>query len=149
MNILAIKIGPQQIMGNGAVDTGYRAIIAVTRITAKLQTTVYFGNSLYMIHNEVGQLDAVQGYQFFLNQWLNRPMTWGQLAEVPPNPLVSTRRFMLAPPMPPLPPTSEGTMSLLSSGFDPLRGYWLEFAGNFFLTSTIFRNFNGVTRDGC
>jgi hypothetical protein len=140
MNILGIKLAEEQELANGAVDTGYRVLLSVTYILAKVQTTVMFGNSLYLIANHVGQMNGEDAFNAFVGQFINKPKTWGQLVEVPP-PLRA--HFFTGIPMP-QPPASEGILTVLSSGYDPMRGMYVEFAGNFFLSFPLFQDFKNV-----
>ena len=151
-NVLAIQSGipdPAAVLPWDGVpfQDGWRAVMAVTRILAKVQTTVIFGNSLYMIWYDIGTMNPQQGFVYFLKQYYNRPMIWGQLSQ-PPFAAIPGRYRTLVPTPPPPPPIAQGNMTVLSSGFDSLYGYWVEFAGNFFLTSPIFKNFNNIIRDG-
>jgi hypothetical protein len=36
---------------------------------------------------------------------------------------------------------------MLNAGFDAFRGYWIEFAGNYFLQFPLFKDWPNVTRD--
>jgi hypothetical protein len=123
--------------------------MAVTRILAKLQTTILYGNSLYMMGWDAGQLNAQEGFIFFTSQTYNRSCIWGELSVMPPSAvpgLIYGQGMQSA--FPPPPPAKKGTIKLLSSGFDPYRGYWMEFAGNYFLTFPIFKDWPNVIRDG-
>ena len=150
-NILAVRILPDRELAPNQfgvqVRTGLEAVLAVRTILAKVQTTVFSGESLHMIWHDVGQLSTTQMFAFFMNEYINKPMTWSQLSEMPP-PMDNFRTYLQAQP-PAAPPTAEGTMTLLTCGYDPLRGYWAEFAGNYFLTTPIFKNWASlVVRDG-
>jgi hypothetical protein len=145
-NILAIKVGPEQTMGS-TVDTGLRAVLAVTFINADIQSYTVYGNSLYMIHYDVGQLDCFQAFSFFCKQFYNQPKEWHQLAAPPPNPLMTSSQIYLIAQPPPPDPIAVGIMTLLDSGYDPLKGYWLQFAGNYDLTCPLFPQFSGVNRN--
>ena len=146
-NILAVRIGEQQDWSNGAVDTGLRAVLAVTFITTDIQTYTAYGNSLYMIHYDVGQLDVYDAFAFFCKQFYNQSREWSQLAAPPPNPLLQSSQIYLTPFAPPPDPLGVGMMTLLNSGYDPLKGFWLQFAGNFDLTCPLFSGFAGVQRN--
>lgn len=151
-NILAVQIGPAQDMGTGQAggivkDTGQRAVLAVTFINADTQTTTFYGNSLYLIWYNVGQLDCIQAFTFFCKQFYNKNYVWWQLNAPPPNPLMASSQVYLIPQAPPPPPVASGNMTLLNSGYDPVRGYWLQFAGNFDLTIPLFKGFGGVNRN--
>lgn len=151
-NILAIRLSmpePSVVLPWSGVpfEDGWRAVMSVTRILAKVQTTIFYGNSLYMIWNNIGTMSPQEGFSYFLNGYSKRPMWFGQLLQ-PPYAAVPAKYRMLIPTPPQPPPTAQGTMTMLSSGFDPLYGYYIEFAGNFFLTSPIFKDFPLVVRDG-
>ena len=129
-------------------DDGWRALMVVTRIMAKVQTTVFYGNSLYMIWYDIGSLTREDGFAWFLKNYYNKPLTYGQLVS-PPYAAIPARYRILAPTPPPPPADSQGTMTLLSAGYYPVYGYYMEFAGNFFLTSPIFQNWSSqVVREG-
>lgn len=146
-NILAVQVGPQQQMGNGVVDTGQRSILAVTFIEAYTQATKFYGNSLYLIWYDVGQLDSIQAFTFFCKQFYNKSFLWWQLAVPPPNPLMASSQIYLTPRPQPIPPIGSGMMTLLDSGYDPLRGYWLLFEGNYDLSIPVFKGYTGVNRN--
>ena len=155
-NIFALQIArpqPQQITppGFGGVpfDSGLRAMLSVRTIWAKVQTTVLFGNSLFMIWYNIGQLDPQTGFQMFLKPYFNRPILGAQMA-MPPfaaTPALYLKANSLPVPPPPS-PVAEGLVTPLNAGFDALRGYWIEFAGNYFLTFPIFKDWTNVIRDG-
>jgi hypothetical protein len=151
-NILAVQVGEAQNMGTGqaggiVVDTGQRAILAVTFINADIQTTTFYGNSLYLIWYNVGQLDCIQAFTFFCKQFYNKSYLWWQLAVPPPNPLMASSQIYLVPRPPAPPPIASGMMTLLDSGYDPLKGYWLKFAGNYDNTCPVFKGYTGVNRN--
>jgi hypothetical protein len=142
-NILAVQLGEEQTWANGAVDTGQRAVLSVTGISADVQTTTFYGNSLYLIWYNVGQLDCFQAFTFFCKQFYNRPMMWWQLAAPPPNPLLQSSQIYLIAQPPPPDPIAGGTMTLIDSGYDPMKNYYLTFQGNFDLSIPLFK------REGC
>jgi hypothetical protein len=151
-NILTIRLGvpePGQVLPWSGVpfEDGWRALMSVVHIVARVQSTVVFGNSLYMIWNSVGSMSPQQGLAFFLKPYFNIPMVFGQLSEPPFAAIPGRYRTMMQTP-PPLPPVAVGTSTILSTGFDPLRGYWIEFQGNYFLHYPIFKDWGSVTRDG-
>jgi hypothetical protein len=145
-NILAIQIGEEQDMGNGIIDTGQRAVLSVNFIDSHTQHWDAYGDSLYMIWYNVGQLDCTQAFSFFCKQYYNRPMTWWQLAAPPINPLMASSQVSMIPHAPPPPPIASGVMTLANSGYNPLRGYYLTFKGNFDLTCPLFKGFTGINR---
>jgi hypothetical protein len=151
-NILALQISaaqPQQTLPWDGVpwDNGLRAMLSVSTILANVQTTVFFGNSLYLIWYNVGQLTPQDAFSYFLKPYYNRPMTYAQLSQ-PPYAAVPAKYRALVQTPPPPPPVATGQMTLLNSGFDPLRGYWMEFLGNYFLAIPIFQGWANVTRGG-
>jgi hypothetical protein len=148
-NILAVQIGEEQDMGNGVMDTGQRAVLSVTSVVADVQTTTFWGDSLYMIHYSVGQLDSEQALTFFCSQFYNRSMLWWQLAAPPSNPLLASSQIYLIARVPDPDPIASGMMTLIDSGYYPLKGFYLTFLGNFDLTIPLFKtgNFGGITRN--
>jgi hypothetical protein len=146
-NILAVEIGQPETMGGTAFDTGQRAVLSVTSGVADVASYTFYGDSLYMIHYDVGQLDCFQAFSFFCKQFYNRPMTWFQLAAPPPNPLMASSQIYLVAAPPPPDPIGSGTMTLIDSGYDPLKGYYLTFTGNFYLTSPLFNGFLGMKQN--
>ena len=145
-NILAVRLGPTEQLGMG-VDTGLRALLAVNFIVADTATYTCYGQSLYMIHYDVGQLSVQDSFAFFCRQFYNKPFEWNQLSAPPPNPLLQNSRVYLIPVPQSPPPVAFGTMTLLEAGYDPLTGYWLQFDGNYDLTCPLFSGFNGVRRN--
>jgi len=145
-NILAVRIGPTEQLGMG-VDTGLRAVLAVNFIRADVQSYTCYGQSLYMIHYDVGQLTVQDSFAFFCRQFYNKSFEWDQLSAPPPNPLLQNSRVYLIPVPQAPPPVAIGMMTLLSSGYDPLKGFWLQFEGSFDLTCPLFKGFTGVNRN--
>ena len=153
--VLVFRLGPNEpgqvtppMYGGVAFEDGWRSMLSVTQIWAKLQTTVFFGDSLYMIWYNIGQLSPQDGFKAFLKQHFNRPIMAAQMNRPPV--AAAPRLYTLVGISVPPPPTpiSQGVVTILDCGFDPLRGYWIEFAGNYFLGFPIFPNFPGVFRDG-
>ncbi len=139
-NILAIQLSEPQSMGNGVMDSGQRAVLSVTSGVADVQTTTFYGNSLYLIWYNVGQLDCFQAFTFFCKQFYGKSYPWFQLAVPPPNPfLASSQIYLIAQPPPP-PPIASGMMTLIDSGYDPLKNYYLTFEGNFELSIPLFKH---------
>lgn len=150
-NILAIKLGTTHVGVPGfSTQSGYRAILAVRTIVAKVQTTVLFGDSLYSVGPQ-SNLDSFTIFRMFVNSYGGRNEIWAQLSQVP---LFTSSTYnlqyqagFLQVPQPP--PISEGQVTALQGGYDPLRGYWVEFAGNFFLGFPLFQDqAANVIRDG-
>jgi len=145
-NILAVRLAPPENLGNGGIDMGLRALLAVNFIRADTSTYTCYGQTLYMIHYDVGQLTVQDSFAFFCKQFYNKPYEWDQLSAPPPNPLLQSSRIYLIPVPQTPPPVAFGIMTLLNSGYDPLRGFWLQFAGSFDLTCPLFSGFPGLTR---
>jgi hypothetical protein len=159
-NIFAIRLSqpkPQQLtppmQGGVPFDDGYRAILSVTTVVAKLQTTVLFGNSLYMIWYDIGQLSRQDGFKAFLRPYFGTAIPAGQLSTPPfaaTPALYMLRNSTTAIPAE-APPVATGNVTMLNAGFDAFRGYWIEFAGNFFLPPPngfpLFQNWPNVIRD--
>jgi hypothetical protein len=152
-NILAVDIlKGQPLPPNPYGSTwrsGWRAILSVRQILAKVQTTVLFGNTLYLMNHDISQLDPQTAFVLFMNEFKNKNLKWGELP-LPPPPTYQPLQ-MTGPTSPNIThrPISEGKVTLLSAGFEPFRGYWVEFAGNFFLGFPIFQDWAPVViRDG-
>lgn len=158
-NIFALQLSqpqPQQVTppgfgGGGGVrwDDGLRAILSVRTIFAKVQTTVLFGDSLYMIWYDIGQLTRQDGFRLFLKPWFGASIPAAQLSQPPfaATPAYYLRAGTTSQVSPPAPPVATGKVTMLEAGFDPFRGYWIEFAGNYFLTFTLFKNWPNIIRD--
>jgi hypothetical protein len=158
-NIFAIRLSqpqPQEVtppsFGGVQFEDGFRAILSVTTVVAKLQTTVLFGNSLYMIWYDIGPLSRQDGFKAFLRPYFGTPIPAGQLSQPPfaatPSLYMLVGRGNIAPPAPPV---AVGTVTMLDAGFDAFRGYWIEFANNYFLPPPngfpLFQNWPNVIRD--
>ncbi len=151
-NILAIRLSADEPYPinpyNIAYRSGLRAFLGVRTIYANVQTTTFVGNTLYMIHYDCGLFTTEDAFKFFLKEFFNKPMPYDQLVQPPPSP--SPTLYLTATP-PPVPPQGEETHVMLDAGFQPGYGFWVTFAGNYFLTfNTIFRNWppGGVVRTG-
>ena len=149
-NVLSLKMDRTRRINNPYLEVldGHRAIMAVQRIMGKVQTTVLFGRDLYVI-GLTSNLDEATIWGNFLNSFSGRSCEWAQLNRVPPPPLPTPGyllQYQTGPPMGP--PVSTGRLTLLSAGWDPLRGFWIEFAGNYWLTFPIFKDWaSHVVRD--
>jgi len=160
-NIFAIRLSqpkPQEItpVGFGGVpfDDGFRAILSVRMVWAKLQTTVLFGNSLYMIWYDIGQLSRQDGFRAFIKPYFGTAIPAGQLSQPP---FAATPAYYMRVQnagslvTPPAPPVAVANVTMLDAGFDAFRGYWIEFAGNYFLPPPngfpLFQNWPNVIRD--
>src|SRR5271170_3087840 len=89
-NIFALRLSqpqPQQVtpVGWGGVqfEDGFRAMMTVNSVFAKLQTTVLFGDSLYMIWYNIGTLSPQDGFRAFLKPWFGASIPAGQLSQPP------------------------------------------------------------------
>jgi hypothetical protein len=151
--VLALQIGPWHDFDNGVVSTGYRVILTVRRIIMEVQHTVFFGLNLFQPtyspwstgQVDIGSLSVPVLFSNFLKEFYGKRSRWAQFVDPPYNPsFYLTRTYVLVPP-PPEPPSSEGEMELLHSGYDPLQGYFCKFKGNFRLCIPIFQDFQGVT----
>ncbi len=161
-NIFALRLSqpkPQQVtppgLGGVPFQDGFRAILSVTIIWAKLQTTVLFGNSLYMIWYDIGTLSRQDGFKAFLKPYFGTSVPAGQLSTPPfaATPSLYVLRQSAGSLIPSeAPPVATGNVTMLDAGFDPFRGYWIEFANNFFLSPPngfpLFQNWPNVIRDG-
>jgi hypothetical protein len=132
--ILGIQLsGPQQPnYPNGK----YLVVLKVMRIEQQTQNTVLWGQSLLFSNTYVPQ-NLYFGY--LLAEWSNKPMTWGELSQVPPSPLQNSTDFLLFPQSPPVAPVAVTQATLLACGFDPLQGYWMVFSGNYNLYFHLFQ----------
>ena len=151
-NILAIRISHDEPYPpnpyNIAVRSGLRVFFAVRTIFAHVQTTTFVGDNLYMIHYDAGQLTVTESFKFFLGQYFNRPCTFAQLVQPPPT--LSSKLYLTSAPPPPT-GGGEEVHTILDADYDPLHGYYVTFAGNYFLTfHNIFRNWppGAVVRTG-
>ena len=152
-NILAIQLGPWQELGNGAIDTGYRIVLAVRNIQMDVQTTTLYGDTLFQMtasawgigQVDTGSLDSITLFNKFLAEFVGKPKTWAELNSVPPNPLVVTSKIFIQPIPPPDPPAATSVLRLLGSGYYPLKGWWLQFKGNFRLEFGLFQAYTNIT----
>lgn len=133
--------GPQ---GNYANVTWYglAPVMLVESIINKTQSTVFHGQRLYMLQNDVGIFDQVTGWDRYMDQFLNKPVMWAELTQIPVWP--GLRRIYTQPQLPQDPPVAMSNLVLLDRGYDPLRGYFVEFAGNFFLGFPLFQPADGT-----
>jgi len=118
--ILAVRLGERQELGNGAIDTGYRIILAVNVIQADVQTTTFYGDQLFQMTGspwgagtvDVGSLDSIALYRKFLSRFLMHPVMWAEFESVPPNPSLASSGIYLVPAQPTPFPTVEARSSL-------------------------------------
>jgi len=151
-NIMAIRLSKDEVyppnVFNIPYRSGLRAFLGVRTIYANVQTTIFVGNTLYMIHYDVGQLTTEDAFRFFLKEYFGKSMPYDQLT-VPP--LAPSPVYYLTSSPPPPPPQGEENHVMINAGFKPGLGFWVEFEGNYFLTfHKIFRNWptGGVIRTG-
>ena len=153
-NIFALQLSqpqPQEVIPISGIpwDSGLRAMLSVNIIWAKVQTTILFGDSLYMISYDIGQISKQDGFRMFMKPWFGASIPAAQL-DRPPYAAVPAlyNRYPGLPIPPPVAPIAVGNVTMLDAGFDAFRGYWIEFAGNYFLTFPLFKNWPNVIRDG-
>src|SRR5271170_1703458 len=153
-NIFALQLSkpqPQEVIPVSGVpwDSGLRSILSVRMVWAKVQTTILFGDSLYMIWNDIGQLTRQDGFRMFLRAYFKHPIVGAQLSAPPfaATPALYALAQSLPVPLPP-DPIAIAPVTMLNAGFDPFRGFWIEFAGNYYLTFPLFKNWPVVVRDG-
>jgi len=144
--ILAVQIQTPEINvqpTGGQEQSGYRCILAVNLILAKVQTTVLFGVDLYGI-GRMSNFSEETIFPRFVNSFKDRPATWAQLSAIP-NPPIPYPQYL----PPAQPPVATGTLTVLASGWDAMYGYWIEFKSNYFLYFPIFKDWASiVVRDG-
>lgn len=150
--ILAIKLMPDQEafeldstgpQGNYANVPWYglRAVLSVEAYLPKVQSTIFYGPSLYMLQNDVGIFDKQTGFVKFMDQFLNKPKIWAELTQVPIWP--GLRRISSNPVAPQDPPVVESKLTMIGAGYDPQKQFWVEFQGNFFLGFPLFQPITG------
>lgn len=140
--ILAIRLSPDQAFSQNFFNipfrSGLRVFLAVRTIYTQVQTTTFVGNTLYMMNYDAGQFTVEDSFKFFLSEFFNKPRTYAQLVCPPPS--LSPKLYLTASPPPP-PPQGEEVHTILDADFDPTKGFWVTFAGNYWLTfHNIFRN---------
>ena len=125
--------------GAGAIVDyyGYAPILSVENYFPKVQSTIFYGQNLYMPGHAVGVFDNQTRFKYFLSRYKNKKKVWAELAQVPISPYL--RRIYVEPTIPQDPPVVEASIQLIDGGYDPLKGYWVEFLGNFFLSFPLFQ----------
>jgi hypothetical protein len=121
---------------------GLAPVLLVESIINKTQSTVFHGQRLYMLQYDAGIFDQVTGWNKYMDQFLNKEVPWAELTQIPVWP--SLRRISAKPIAPQDPPVAMANLTLLDAGYDPLRGYFVEFAGNFFLGFPLFQPADGT-----
>ena len=157
--VLAIQLQePHATQANQAgqltFTPAWRPVLSVQYIFGKVQTTVFYGNQLIVPGGRwQGSMSTDYTFHMFLAAYFNKPSTWVQLQYVPllnSTPLTLQQVSPLAAAT--QQPISSGKMTVLDAGSDSRWGMWIEFAGNFWLTSPIFQNWlqtpGLVHRDG-
>lgn len=152
-NVLAIREGPWQDLGDGVVNTGYRCILCVQEIIMEVQETTFYGQNLFMANYspwgagqvDIGSLTAYSLFSNFLGQYVGKERDWAQFLDPPYNPSVYINRTYVMTPPEAQPPMSHGCMVLLGAAYSPLKGWWCRFRGNFRLAIPVFQGFQGVT----
>lgn len=132
--------GPQGNFAN-VIWYGLAPVLLVEEIVPKVQSTIFQGPRLYMLQNDVGIFDQVTGWDKYMAQFLNKEVMWAELTQIPVWP--GLRRIFTQPQLPQDPPVAMSNLILLGAGYDPLKGYWVEFAGNFFLGFPLFQPVGG------
>lgn len=149
-NILSLKMDRTRRINNPYLEIldGHRCVMAVQRILGRVQTTVLYGRDLYVV-GLTSNLDEATLWKNFLLSFKDRSCEWAQLNRVPPPPLPTPGYLLQYQTGGPItPPVSTGRLTLLDAGWDPLLGFWIEFAGNYWLTFPIFKDWAGqVVRD--
>jgi hypothetical protein len=113
----------------------YLPVLAVNAVEKRVQTTVLWGDTL--LYSQTWLPENLYFTQL-LQSWSNIPMTWGEFINVP----ISYRPpqdFILHNLPIEFTPVAEKTATLLSTGFDPIKRYWAEFAGNYNLYFGLFQ----------
>jgi len=86
-NILALRLSPDEPYPQNPFNipyrSGLRAFLAVRTIYALVQTTIFVGNNLYMIHYDSGQLTTEDAFRWFLKDYFNREALYDQLTQPP------------------------------------------------------------------
>lgn len=121
---------------------GLAPVLSVQSLLPKVQSTVFYGNTLYMLDNDVGIFNRQTGFVKFMDQFLNRSVPWAELTQIPYWP--GLRRLSAKPVAAQDPPVAMAPLIMLGAGYDPLKGYWLEFQGNFFLGFPLFQPADGT-----
>jgi hypothetical protein len=109
-------------------------VLKVEEIQQQVQTTTLWGQSLLFSQTYVPQNLYFTG---LLKEWSNVPKTWVELSQVPPSAFLQD--YILYPQPVPVAPVASKIATLLACGYDPLKGYWMTFAGNYNLYFGLFQ----------
>lgn len=115
--------------------TRFLTVLSVRSIQQNTQTTVLWGQSMLFSNSGLPQNLY---FSHLLKEWSNKSMTWGELSQVP-NRSSFPADYVLIPQSPPVAPIAVKQATLLNTGYDPLKGYWAEFAGNYNLYFGLFQ----------
>jgi hypothetical protein len=118
---------------------GLAPVLRVNFIVPKVQTTLIYGHSLYMLHNDVSIFDNVTGWEKFMDQFVNKQKTWSELVDIPIWPHLVTMAMQPTSTPNIERPVAEAKLTLIGAGYHPLHQFWLEFQGNFFLGFPLFQ----------
>jgi hypothetical protein len=110
-------------------------VLSVREIVQHTQSTTLIGDSLLF---SMTYLAPQTYFNQLLANWSKLPMTWGELSAIP-SPSNFPASYTLIPHAPPVAPVATSTETLLATGYDPLTGYWVQFAGNYNLYFGIFK----------
>lgn len=91
-------------------------------------STVLYGEQVLLPFTGAVGTAAPQDYTFW--EWFQnltgKPTVWNQMRAIP---METLDQYIMRWPKLPLFSIAQGTMTLLAAGNDPLKGYWLQFAG--------------------
>ncbi len=121
---------------------GLAPVMLIQNIVPKVQSTLFYGLTLYMLHNDAGIFNQQTGFIKYMDQFLNVSKTWAELEQVPIWPGLIRIATMPVEPQPT--PVAMGKLVMLGAGYEPTKGYWVEFAGNFFLGFPLFQPADGT-----
>lgn len=116
-------------------QAGYRPVLIVQSINRypqrnnHLPTTVFAGEQVLLPFGPTGGTSTAQPYKY--SEWfsalLRQPLVWNQMR---PNLREDLEQYLHMWPKLPIFSVKQATLTLLAAGTDPLRGSWLQFAGN-------------------
>lgn len=112
---------------------GYRPVLVVQSVhfypqfNANRPSTVLFGSQVMFPDGPYGgPIMSANDVSFsgFLSNLIGYPTVWNQLT---PTPGETLDQFYTGWPQLPLTSVSQATVKLVASGYDPIRGYWIQF----------------------